>query len=109
MRIEWQHMTVVLSFFFKKKKEVTAMNSYANSDALSRTSGVVEEKETKRDETSRKGRRIRNKKAIYMLRSTSSGSFLSCLHIYIYALYNEYVWYLHCVYTEEQRIRIKIE
>jgi hypothetical protein len=39
-----------LSFFNKKKKELTAMNSYANSDALLHTLGVVKGKETRRDE-----------------------------------------------------------
>jgi len=35
---------------FLTKKELTAMNSYANSDALLHTLGVVKEKETQRDE-----------------------------------------------------------
>jgi hypothetical protein len=54
-------MTVVLSFFFfcNKKKELKAMNSYANSDALPRTLGVVKEKETKKG---RVGKAKENKK-----------------------------------------------
>ncbi len=95
-------MTVVLSLALSlppslplflslvKRAEVTAMNSYANSDALSRTLGVVKEKETRRDETNRRSNRIRNKKAIYVLRTTSSSrsSFFSCFYIYMHYIVN---------------------
>jgi hypothetical protein len=42
------------------------MNSYVNGDGLSRALGVVKEKDTKRDEQGREGKRTRNKKAIYV-------------------------------------------
>lgn len=109
-------MTNVLSLSLrsllrKKKKEMTAMSSYANSDALSHThtSSVVKEKETRREETSMRSKRIRNKKAIYVLRTPSSCcSFLplslslSCF-LYIHVLYSEYVWYLFWLETYEEK------
>lgn len=95
-KMKWtlEHMTSVLSLsFFKRKKKKwqqwVVMRTVTRSRIHTHTSGVVKEKETRREETSTRSKRIRNKKAIYVLHTPSSCcSFLSCFYIYMFYVVN---------------------